>query len=115
MDIKMPDMDGIEAAHGADRGAHAPVVLLSAYSQRELVQRAGRGRRRLPGQALSREELTPAIEIALARFASFRTCRSRWSDLQEALETRKLVDRAKGILMDKQGSQKVKPFARSRR
>jgi response regulator NasT len=111
MDIKMPDMDGIEAAELLTREHIAPVVLLSAYSQRDLVQRAREsGVVAYLVKPYREEELAPAIEVALARFAEFRDLQKQVSDLQEALETRKLVDRAKGILMDKQGLTEAEAF-----
>jgi len=103
MDIKMPDMDGIEAARILTEAKIAPVLLLTAYSQRELVTRA-----REAGvvgylvKPFQESDLVPAIEVALARFAEFNALEKEVGDLQEALETRKLVDRAKGILMDSQ-------------
>jgi response regulator NasT len=111
MDIKMPDMDGIEAASILTQERIAPVVLLSAYSQRELVDRA-----RYAGvtaylvKPYREEDLTPAIEVALARFREFQELQKQVTDLQQALETRKLVDRAKGILMDKQGLSEAEAF-----
>jgi two-component system, response regulator PdtaR len=111
MDIKMPDMDGIEAAQTLTEEGIAPVVLLSAYSQRDLVQRA-----REAGvvayliKPYREEELAPAIEVALARFREFKELETQVTDLQLALETRKLVDRAKGILMDKQGLSEAEAF-----
>lgn len=111
MDIKMPDMDGIEAAQILTEERIAPVVLLSAYSQRELVDRAREvGVVAYLVKPYREEELTPAIEIALARFAEFAALQRQVSDLQLALETRKLVDRAKGILMDKQGLNEADAF-----
>ncbi|OQA39598.1 MAG: putative transcriptional regulatory protein pdtaR [Chloroflexi bacterium ADurb.Bin325] len=130
MDIKMPDMDGIDAARVLTEERVAPVVLLSAYSQRELVQRAERSRsaaeRSAPVtmRALSRLALVipsrpNAIRMhveaamaaaALARFAEFKDLQKQVNDLAEALETRKLVDRAKGILMDKQGLTEAEAF-----
>ena len=103
MDIKMPDMDGIEAARILTEAKIAPVLLLTAYSQRELVTRA-----REAGvvgylvKPFQESDLVPAIEVALARFAEFNALEKEVGDLQEALETRKLVDRAKCILMDSQ-------------
>ena len=111
MDIKMPDMDGIEAAKTLTEERIAPVVLLSAYSQRDLVQRA-----REAGvvayliKPYREEELAPAIEVALARFQEFKELETQVTDLEQALETRKLVDRAKGILMDKQGLSEAEAF-----
>jgi two-component system, response regulator PdtaR len=111
MDIRMPDMDGIEAARVLTEERIAPVVLLSAYSQRELVQRAREaGVVAYLVKPYREEELSPAIDVALARFAEFRDLQKQVSDLQEALETRKLVDRAKGILMDKQGLSEAEAF-----
>lgn len=111
MDIKMPDMDGIEAAQILTEERIAPVVLLSAYSQRDLVQRAREaGVVAYLVKPYREEELTPAIEVALARFAEFKDLEKQVADLKEALETRKLVDRAKGILMDKQGLTEAEAF-----
>jgi two-component system, response regulator PdtaR len=111
MDIKMPDMDGIEAAKTLTEERIAPVVLLSAYSQRDLVQRAREaGVVAYLVKPYREEELAPAIEVALARFQEFKELEAQVTDLQQALETRKLVDRAKGILMDKQGLTEAEAF-----
>jgi AmiR/NasT family two-component response regulator len=111
MDIKMPDMDGIEAAKTLTEERIAPVVLLSAYSQRDLVQRAREaGVVAYLVKPYREEELAPAIEVALARFQEFKELEAQVTDLQTALETRKLVDRAKGILMDKQGLSEAEAF-----
>jgi AmiR/NasT family two-component response regulator len=111
MDIKMPDMDGIEAAKVLTEERIAPVVLLSAYSQRDLVDRAREaGVVAYLVKPYREEELSPAIEVALARFAEFRDLQKQVADLELALETRKLVDRAKGILMDKQGLTEAEAF-----
>jgi response regulator NasT len=111
MDIKMPDMDGIEAAKTLTEERIAPVVLLSAYSQQDLVQRAREaGVVAYLVKPYREEELAPAIEVALARFQEFKELEAQVTDLQQALETRKLVDRAKGILMDKQGLTEAEAF-----
>ena len=111
MDIKMGDMDGIEAAKVLTEERVAPVVLLSAYSQRELVERAREaGVVAYLVKPYREEDLSPTIEIALARFREFQELQTQVTDLQQALETRKLVDRAKGILMDKQGLTEAEAF-----
>ncbi len=104
MDIKMPDMDGIEAAKILTHEKVAPVLLLTAYSQRELVDRAKEaGVVGYLVKPFREQEVVPAIEVALARFQEFAELEKQVGDLKETLETRKLVDRAKGILMDTQG------------
>ncbi len=111
MDIKMPDMDGIEAAQILTSERVAPVLLLSAYSQQDLVQRARQaGVAGYMVKPFRESDLTPAIEVALARFSEFRAMEREVDNLQEALETRKLVERAKGILMDTQGLSETEAF-----
>jgi len=111
MDIKMPDMDGIEAAKILTEEKIAPVLLLTAYSQQELVDRA-----RIAGvvgylvKPFRETDLSPAIEVALARFTEFTTLEKEVGDLKKALETRKFVDRAKGILMDTQSLTEAEAF-----
>ncbi|MFZ5919340.1 MAG: ANTAR domain-containing response regulator [Chloroflexota bacterium] len=111
MDIKMPDMDGIDAAKILTEEKIAPVLLLTAYSQQDLV-----GRAREAGvvgylvKPFRESDLSPAIEVALARFAEFQALEKEVGDLQLALETRKAVDRAKGILMDTQGLNEAEAF-----
>ena len=104
MDIKMPGMDGIEAAQILTEEKIAPVVLLTAYSQRQLVDRAKEaGVVGYLVKPFRETDLAPAIELALARFAEFRALEEQVGNLTEALETRKKVEQAKGILMDTQG------------
>jgi response regulator NasT len=111
MDIKMPDMDGIEAAQILTSEKVAPVLLLTAYSQRELVERAKEaGVVGYLVKPFREQEIVPAIEIALARFQEFSELEKQVGDLRETLETRKLVDRAKGILMDTQGLTEQEAF-----
>jgi len=115
MDIKFEGegFDGIDAARMLTEERIAPVLLLTAYSQRELVIRA-----REAGvvgylvKPFREADLVPAVEVALARFAEFRTVEEQVGDLQQALETRKFVDRAKGILMDSQGLSEAEAFRR---
>jgi response regulator NasT len=116
MDIKMPDMDGIEAASILTREHIAPVVLLTAFSQRELVERAKEaGVVGYLVKPIQEADLAPAIEIALARFKEFRALGQEVDSLQDQLDTRKLVDRAKGILMDTQGLTEAAAFRRIQR
>ena len=111
MDIKMPDMDGIEAAKILTEEQIAPVVLLTAYSQKELVDRAkDAGVVGYLIKPFRESDLMPAIEVALSRFKEFQTVRQEVDDLQNALETRKLVERAKGILIDTQGMNENEAF-----
>jgi len=111
LDIKMPDMDGIEAARILTGEKIAPVVLLTAYSQRDLVERAKEaGVVGYITKPMRESDLTPAIEVAIARFSEFRALEKEIGDLKQALETRKLVDRAKGILMDTQGLTEAEAF-----
>jgi len=111
LDIKMPDMDGIEAARILTGEKIAPVVLLTAYSQRDLVERAKEaGVVGYITKPMRESDLAPAIEVAMARFSEFRALEKEVGDLKQALETRKLVDRAKGILMDTQGLTESEAF-----
>lgn len=111
MDIKMPDLDGIAAAKVLTEERLAPVLLLTAFSQQELVE--GAKEAGVVGYIVKpfrESELTPAIEIALARFREFRTLEKEAANLRDMLETRKLVERAKGILMDTQGLKEAEAF-----
>ncbi len=111
MDIKMPDLDGIEAAKILTQEKVAPVLLLTAYSQRDLVDRAKEaGVVGYLVKPFREQEVVPAIEIARARFQEFRELEQQVGDLKETLETRKVVDRAKGILMDQQGMTEAEAF-----
>lgn len=111
MDIKMPKLDGIQAAKILTEEKIAPVLLLTAYSDRELVDRArDAGVVNYIVKPFREAELLPAIEIALARFAEFNTINKELGDLKDTMETRKLVERAKGVLMDTQGLKEQDAF-----
>jgi len=113
MDIKMPGMDGIEAGRILTEERIAPVLLLTAYSQQDLVDRAkDAGVMAYIVKPFHEADLAPAIEVALRRWSEFRSLEREVEDLKEALETRKLVDRAKGILMDTQGLSEADAFRR---
>ena len=104
MDVKMPQLDGISAAERLSANHIAPVVLLTAFSQKELVQRASEaGALAYVVKPFTPSDLLPAIEIALSRYAQIITLEAEVSDLVERFETRKLVDRAKGLLNEKMG------------
>jgi response regulator NasT len=111
MDIKMPSMDGISAAKILTEEHIAPVLLLTAFSQQDLIEGAkDAGVVAYIVKPFREAELVPAIEVALARFREFRALEKEVGDLKEALETRKLVDRAKGLLMDTQGMSEAEAF-----
>jgi response regulator NasT len=98
LDVKMPEMDGITAAEQII--SIAPVLMLTAFSQRELVERArDAGVMAYVVKPFSINDLVPAIEIAISRHKQMKTLESEIADIYERLETRKIIDRAKGILM----------------
>jgi response regulator NasT len=116
MDIKMPEVDGIAAAEELTREKIAPVVLLTAYSDQVLVARA-----REAGvvgyivKPFRETELMPVIEVAMARFDEFTSLEQELGDMKEALESRKVVERAKGVLMEVHGLRESEAFHRIRR
>ncbi|HHV62770.1 MAG TPA: response regulator [Firmicutes bacterium] len=104
MDINMPRMDGVEAARAISERCPTPVVILTGYSDRELVERAAdAGVFAYLVKPVDEHDLGPAIEVALARFDEERRLAAEARSAREALEARKLVERAKGILMDRLG------------
>lgn len=99
LDVKMPVLDGISAAEAIAGRRIAPVVILTAFSQRDLVERArDAGAMAYLVKPFSKTDLVPAIEMAVSRFAELSMLETEVADLTERLETRKAVDRAKGIL-----------------
>ncbi|AVG24037.1 response regulator NasT [Pontimonas salivibrio] len=111
MDVKMPLLDGISAAEILAKEKIAPVVLLTAFSQRELVERASEaGALAYVVKPFGPNDLIPAIEIALSRAAQFQALEDEVSDLADRLETRKVLDRAKGILNDTMGLTEPEAF-----
>ena len=102
LDIKMPGMDGLAAAREIAGERRAAVLILTAFSQRDLIEQArDSGALAYLVKPFQKSELIPAIEVALGRFKETRALEEEVHSLQESLETRKLVDRGKGILMDK--------------
>jgi response regulator NasT len=111
MDIKMPEMDGISAAKVLTEEKIAPVLLLTAYSDREFIEGSlDAGVMGYLVKPFREAELVPAIELALGRFREFRAIEKQLDDTREVLETRKVVERAKGILMDTQGLREADAF-----
>ncbi|WP_232827315.1 ANTAR domain-containing response regulator [Jiangella endophytica] len=104
MDVKMPVLDGISAAARIVEQRIAPVLILTAFSQRDLVERArDAGAMAYLVKPFSKADLVPAIEMALSRHEELTQLENEIADLNERLETRKLVDRAKGVLQTKYG------------
>jgi two-component system, response regulator PdtaR len=102
LDIKMPIMDGLEAAERIAADHIAPIIILTAFSQRELVERAREaGAMAYLVKPFQKSDLVPAIEIALSRFAELAALEAEVASLTDRLETRKAVERAKGELMSK--------------
>jgi response regulator NasT len=111
MDVKMPKVDGIAAAASIVDERIAPVVMLTAFSQRDLIERArDAGAMAYLIKPFARHELVPAIELAVSRFAERRALEDEVANLTDRLETRKLVDRAKGLLMTRQAMSEPDAF-----
>lgn len=116
MDIKMPEVDGIAAAGELTREKIAPVVLLTAYSDQALVEQAKEaGVVGYIVKPFREAELMPVIEVAMARFDEFVALEQEIGSMKEALESRKVVERAKGILMEVHGLHESEAFHRIRR
>jgi two-component system, response regulator PdtaR len=104
LDVKMPRLDGISAAEQIARARLAPVVIVTAFSQRDLVERAREaGAMAYLVKPFTKADLLPAVEMAMARFDETVALEAEVGDLKERLETRKRVDRAKGLLQSRHG------------
>jgi response regulator NasT len=113
LDIKMPEMDGIDAAKIITEEKIAPVLLLTAYSQLDLINRAKEaGVFSYLVKPFKETDLIPQIEITVARWEAFLRIEEQAADMEDKLETRKAVDRAKGILMDQYGLKEQEAFRR---
>jgi response regulator NasT len=111
MDIKMPKVDGISAAAVIVKERIAPVVMLTAFSQRDLIEQArDAGAMAYLVKPFARHELVPAIELSVSRFAEMRALEDEVTSLNERLETRKVIDRAKGLLMTNNGMTEPQAF-----
>ncbi|MGZ4359768.1 MAG: ANTAR domain-containing response regulator [Gaiellaceae bacterium] len=116
LDVKMPNLDGIDAARRILEERPIPIVMLTAYGQQELVTRAVEaGVFGYLVKPFREDDLLPAIETARARFAELSALREEVDSLSEALEARKLVERAKGLLMAKEGLTEADAYARLRK
>ena len=112
LDIKMPGMDGIAAAREISSGRRAAVLILTAFSQRDLVQQAtDAGAMYYLVKPFQKSALIPAIEIALARFAEVKALEQESEELREQLATRRLVHRAQGMLQDECGLSEADAFS----
>jgi response regulator NasT len=112
-DIKMPDMDGIDAATQIYRNTAIPVILVSAYHDPEFIRRAEADHiMAYLVKPIKQNDLEPAIGIAMRRFEQFQALRKETSDLKQALEDRKVIEKAKGILMKKAGLDENDAFRR---
>jgi response regulator NasT len=115
-DIKMPDTDGIEAARVAYRERPVPVILVSAYHDTALLARAEAEHvLAYLVKPIKAADLAPAIGVAMKRFEEFQALRREAADLRQALEDRKLIERAKGVLMKRAGLDEGEAFRRMQR
>ncbi len=111
MDIKMPGLDGLQAAERITEQDLGAVLILTAFSQRDLVHRAAEaGAMGYVVKPFQKADLMPAIEIALARYSQLSALRKETASVSEQLAVRKLVDRAKGVLMDRDGMSEAAAF-----
>lgn len=111
MDLKMPEMDGIAASRVLAADKIAPVLVMTAYSDPEYVEGASAaGVMGYLVKPIRETELAPAIEVALRRFGEYRAVEQQLGDTRDTLETRKVVERAKGLLMDGQGLSEAEAF-----
>jgi response regulator NasT len=115
MDVKMPELDGIDAARQMLEQRQIPIVMLTAFSEAALVGRAvDAGVFGYLVKPFRESDLLPAIEAARARHAELQALRDEAGSLRDALEARKLIERAKGLLMEKDGLSEAEAFARLR-
>ncbi|CCW35598.1 response regulator receiver and ANTAR domain protein [Chthonomonas calidirosea] len=113
MDIKMPVMDGIEAARQVMAENPCAILFLSSFNEEELVEQAGEtGALAYLMKPFRKEDLGPALEIAVRRFRQMQSQAKQIEELKESLETRKLIERAKGILMDRHHMTEEEAFKR---
>jgi response regulator NasT len=115
MDIRMPEVEGTEAAARINNVRPTPILMLTAYTDRETIRRAEMaGALGYLVKPVNEAELSPAINIALARFRELQGLRAQVTELEDSLEARKLIERAKGILMQRLGLSERDAYERLR-
>src|SRR5690349_20439414 len=115
MDIRMPEIDGTEAATRINHQRSTPIIMLTAYADKETIRKAEvAGVLGYLVKPVTEADLPPAINVALARFRELQGLRSQVLDLEESLEARKLIERAKGILMQRLGLSERDAYERLR-
>ncbi|NOK60631.1 MAG: response regulator [Chloroflexi bacterium AL-W] len=115
MDIRMPEIEGTEAASRINQKQRTPIIMLTAYTDRDTIRRAeAAGALGYLVKPVNETELTPAINIAMARFKDIEALRHQVGELEDSLEARKLIERAKGILMQRLGLSERDAYERLR-
>jgi response regulator NasT len=115
MDIRMPEMEGTEAAARIRDAMPTPIIMLTAYADKETIKKAeAAGALAYLVKPVNENELPPAINIAMARFKELQSLRSQVNELEDSLEARKLIERAKGILMQRLGLNERDAYERLR-
>ncbi len=113
MDVKLPGMDGIEAAMAINKLKPTPVILLTAKKDEETIKRAAdAGVMAYLVKPIREEDLLPTIELAISRFKEFQIVSKQNLELKESIEARKVIERAKGLLMEKEGLSERDAFSR---
>ncbi len=113
LDIKMPGMDGLEAARQILAEQPIPIIILTAFSERQLVAEADQiGVASYLVKPVAEEDLLPAITLAVSRFQQLQDLRAEVGDLKEALKARKVIEKAKGVLMQRQGLTEEEAYRR---
>lgn len=113
MDIKMPDMDGFEAAKDILSIKQIPIIILTAYSQPDFIERADSiGVSSYLVKPVTEKDLLPAIRLAFSRFKELQSLQNEIGDLKESLRVRKVIEKAKGIIMEREGVTEAEAFRR---
>lgn len=116
MDVKMPGKDGIEAAEEISRCCPTPIVLLTGCDDEETIKRAAEaGVMGYLMKPVRGEEIAPSVELAISRFSEFTALRKENEDLKNTLQARKLIEKAKGLLMEREGLSETESFTRIRK